>query len=108
MLVRCGRGLELLLVLLPGEHDHAAGALAAGAACALREPRGGADAVVHDNQVHLADVEALLRDARGDEHVHLAAPELGHDAPLLLLRLAQQGVLRVEGPGGRGGVVRGG
>ena len=78
----------LVLAALRQKNHHAAGALAASAALALEEACGGGDALVADQQVDLADVQSLLRDARRHQHVELPFLELLQDLLLLLLRLS--------------------
>ena len=106
------RGLELVLLLplpmaLPTpsattaagaggvgaalDDHHTAGSLPASAAAALDEAGGRGDGVEEGDQVDLGDVQSLLRDARGHQHVHGPAVELPQDGRLL--GLGQAGVV---------------
>ena len=59
--------------------------LPSGPPVTLRRARRRANRVVTDDQIDLADIEPLLPDGRGDEHVVLARAELFDHCPLLLL-----------------------
>ena len=75
----------LVLAALRQHNHHAPRALSPRASLPLQQARGRGDALVADQQVHLADVETLLGDARRHQHVVLPRLEVLEDLLLLLL-----------------------
>jgi hypothetical protein len=80
-------GHGVLLLLVGHEHHNAPRALAARPPEALHHAHRRRERVKAHHEVHRANVQALLANARGHEHVNLVAAELLHDELLLALRL---------------------
>ncbi len=80
------RLIRLFLPACRNQHDYVSLALPARSAHPLDQPYGRLLRIVADNQVDLADIQALLAHTRRDQRVVAALAELAHHLQLLLLR----------------------
>ena len=111
ILIRLFRVLPVVLLAALGhQHDDPAVAFATGPADPLQGAHGIAHRFVAHNEVHLANVEALLADGRGDQHLVLAALKVLDHLVLHLLRIPavspSVGRLSDERRGAKPGVVQ--